>query len=111
MKGRRVGSLRNRLQVQRTLDARDLDGGVVADWSTVATVWGAVEPARGDEPFLSGRFEGQVTHLVVIRYGLDLAALGPKYRVLFGARALEIVGVVNKDERNRILELACFERV
>jgi len=45
----RAGRLRHRLQIQSLAYARNNEGGNTPTWSTVATVWGSIEPLSGRE--------------------------------------------------------------
>jgi head-tail adaptor len=42
-----IGAMRHRLVLQTPAETPDLAGGVVRGWSTVATLWAAIEPLSG----------------------------------------------------------------
>ena len=106
----RAGLLRNRLDVQAPDVRHDTFGQQTKSWTTIATVWGAVEPLRGNERFEAQTVAAQVSHKVRMRYdkSLDVTA---KHRLLFGTRIFHIEAVMNLAERNRTLELLCREEV
>lgn len=104
----RAGDLRHSITIERAAEAQDSFGATVRTWSTVATVWAAIEPAGGGEQVRGDQVEAEVTHRVRIRGGI---AVLPKDRVKFGARVLQIKSVQNVAERNIALVLDCAEEV
>ena len=103
----RAGQLNKRVSIERPGSAQSETGQVVDGWSTVATVWAAIQPLSGRELFAAQQLQARADLLVRIRY---LAGVEPKMRVRFGARLLDIQAVRNLDERNRELELFCLEQ-
>jgi len=73
-------------------------------------VWGKIQPLRGRELFLAQQVNAEITSKVTIRY-YGTTTVTPEHRVYFGARILEIITVINPDERNESLELLCKEVV
>jgi hypothetical protein len=69
----RIGKLRNRIEVQRKSSTRDSDGGERVEWSTIATVWAAIEPGVNREYWGSEQMQAET-----------------------GVRAMSIVEVVRK---------------
>lgn len=65
-----------------------------------------VQPIRGMERFRAGEVESELTHLVTMRYPTTASASD---RVLFGERTLELVSVINVDERNQVIEMTAKE--
>ena len=108
----RVGGLRHRLVIQAESPQADAGGGQGADpWAdptSVATVWGRIEPLSGGERLRAMQLEDKVTHRITIRYRTGLTA---KMRIAFGERVFNIRAVVDLEERNRLLELLCEEGV
>ena len=64
--------------------------------------------ARDLERVVAGTVQSQASHLVTIDY---LAGVSTATKVLFGGRVLNVTGVVNIEERNSELVLACTEVV
>jgi SPP1 family predicted phage head-tail adaptor len=104
----KAGSLRHRVQIQTFSEARDADGGITPTWTTAATRWASVEPLRGNEFFNASQVKGNVTHRVVMRY---YAGLTPTDRIVHDSRNLNIVAVLNPDERNIMTEVLATEQV
>ncbi|WP_139121850.1 phage head closure protein, partial [Piscirickettsia litoralis] len=63
-------------------------------------------PDAGRELFSAHQFYSEITHTVTLRY---TPGITPAMRVYFEGRYFEILSVINRDERNRELILACRE--
>jgi SPP1 family predicted phage head-tail adaptor len=100
----RAGRLRHRVVVETPTE--DINGGATT-WAPLATVYAGVEPITGREYFGAQQVQAEITHRVVMRYTAGVTA---KHRVRFGARVFDIRAAINRDERNRELELLCVER-
>lgn len=102
----RAGRLRKRVSIQQPVQAVNAYGERIVTWSTVATVWAAVEPLRGREMFDAEQVQAEISHRVILRYrsGLDST-----YRLLLASRVLQIQTVIDVDERHRELHLMCRE--
>lgn len=103
----RAGRLRNRLQLQSAVEARNGYGEVIQTWSTVATVWGSVEPLQGREYQLARQTQAETTVRMRIRYRADVR---PSWRVRWQGRNYEIVDA-QADERRTELQLMCVDVV
>lgn len=104
----KIGQLRHRLEIQEKRCVMDEWGNQVSEWFTVATAWAAIEPIRGEEYWAAGAQQGETIHRVTMRY---VPGVTPKHRLLFGDRILEIESTLNLEERSRLLELLCKERL
>ena len=104
----KIGQLRHRLEIQEQRFVRDEWGNQVSEWLTVATAWAAIEPIRGEEYWAAGAQQGETIHRVTMRY---VPGVTPEHRLLFGDRILEIESTLNLEERSRLLELLCKERL
>lgn len=103
----KIGQLRHRLEIQEKKSVKDEWGNQVSEWFTVATAWAAIEPIRGEEYWAAGA-QQETIHRVTMRY---VPGVTPKHRLLFGDRILEIESTLNLEERSRLLELLCKERL
>lgn len=99
-----IGSLRQRLTIERMSRSPDGSGGAAASWTVVATVWGAIEALPGSEGFAADAVEGEARHRITIRYREDI---GPADRFRFDERVFEIVSVADPDGRKRRLLCTC----
>jgi SPP1 family predicted phage head-tail adaptor len=108
MAGMRAGRLRHRVTIQEYTESQNTYGEVTKSWVDFATVWAAMEPARGREFWESQQINAETTSTVVLRY---LAGVKPEMRVLYDGRVFQILSVINPDERNRELQLRVKEVV
>lgn len=104
----RAGRLRHRVTVEQPSVADDGYGGQARSWSAFATVWASVEPLQGHEYFQAQQAQATVTHKVTMRH---LDGVTHDMRVKLGSRALNIVSVIDTEERGRELVLMCEEAV
>lgn len=103
----RAGRLRRRVVLQEPDTAGDSTGQVTG-YVDVATVWAAVEPARGRQ--MLGSSTGaqstvkEVTALIIIRYRPDIDA---SWRIMHDGQAYGIVSLESPASRKAMLELTC----
>lgn len=102
----RAGRLRRRIQLQSATETRDAHGQPVKTWSTQATVWASVEPAHGREYIQARQVAQENLWRVMIRYRSDVTS---DWRIVYGAKTLEIESVINPDEDDRLLQIYCKE--
>ena len=104
-----AGKLRHRLVVERLSESQDANTGELGEtWRAAGTYWALVEPLSGEELFESKAIQPQITHRVTLRYGNDVTT---RDRLVWASRVFGILGVINTEERNRELVLACKELV
>jgi SPP1 family predicted phage head-tail adaptor len=106
-----IRQLRQRLTIEMPAPQPDGHGGQGDPWrtpTTLARVWGRVEPLRGRERLHGMQLEAGVTHRVTIRYRDDVTA---RHRLRLRARVFNIRAVIDPEERHRFLELLCEEGV
>lgn len=103
----RAGSLRHRVNLQTRSATADGFGEPAQTWTTThANLPASVEPLVGREMIAAQAVQAPVTHRVRLRY---VAGVEAAQRVLFGSRVLDVHTALNRDERNRELELMCSE--
>lgn len=95
-----IGDLRKRVVVEMRALTPDDQGGSTEEWSTLATVWGALMPVSSREKLYSAQMQYQRSHVLVIRYRSDITT---DMRVLFGGRYLQVKGVRTPNEQNIFL--------
>lgn len=106
----KAGKKRHLVQLQSPAGSRDAVGERVTTWTTVASVWAAIEPIGARELFAAAQAQAATTHRVRVDYSTAIAAIDGSWRVLFGSRVLVIDGKPrNIEERNREIELLCSE--
>ncbi len=100
-----AGNLRERVTVQQATESRNGIGETVLSWDTFATVWASVEGVSAREALTAGQNEVSITHKVQMRY---LTGLTQRMRLQWRGRTLEIVSLLEHDNRSRH-ELICQE--
>lgn len=107
-----IGKLRERIEIQKkpTSVTRDQFGAEVLSWLPVTTVWADVRSTDGTEQVESSvdQVVATITHSVKIRY---YSGLSPAMRVVWRGKALQILSIVENDNRRRELILKCSEVV
>jgi SPP1 family predicted phage head-tail adaptor len=102
------GGRRHELTIRQYTETRTSTGAITKTASDFATVFGSVEPLRGNELFLSNQLQNVVSHRV---YSEWVDGLEPSMDILFEARVFTIQSIVNPQERGRDVELLCTENV
>jgi len=97
-----AGELRQRLELQAPINSTNDMLEVIQTFATQATVWGAVEPLSGNLLFTAQQADSEVQGRVRIRYRSDIQ---PTWRIKYGNRYLQILSIINPNERNRELYL------
>jgi SPP1 family predicted phage head-tail adaptor len=101
-----AGKLRHAVTVQSVTDGTGTRGAPTKTAATFATTWASIEPLSGAELWRAQQVSAEVTHRVLLRH---LSGVTPKMRIKYGSRTLEVVSVLNLEERDRELELLCRE--
>lgn len=104
------GKLRHKVSLQSLVEGSPNlkpSGEPDAVWTDVLTnVSASIEPLRGRELFAAQEHHSEVTTRIRIRYRDGVTAA---QRVKFGTRVLNILAVLNREERDIELELMCSE--
>lgn len=106
---RRAGQLRHLVTIERlTAGSPQQTGSGEPDesWATFAIVRASIEPLEGRELFSAQAVNNEVTVRIRMWY---IAGVVPKMRVSHGGLYYDILSVINKELRNRELELMCKE--
>lgn len=101
----RAGELRERVTVQQSSETRNPLGEAIPTWSTFAEVWASVNGVTSRELLLAGQQQTEISHRVKMRY---LPGLTQQMRLAWRGRTLEIVSVLEQDNRS-VHELICQE--
>ena len=102
----KAGSLRHRVELQKATYAQDGVGEPIETWATYAKRWAAVEPLSGRELLQAQQVNSEATIRVRLRF---VSGVTQQQRLLHNSRTLEIVSVIDPQERNAELELLCKE--
>ena len=111
-----IGAMRHQVKIQS--QSRSADGGGSSDvtYSNVATVNASIKPVGGGERLFGDQLEERITHQITIRFRRDVSFKNRiKYDFADGgtsySRIFKIVRVINRDTRNRFLDLLCEEGI
>ena len=103
-----AGRLRHVITVE-VIEESDQDDGTVLQTATASYIRHAsVEPLRGKEYWDAQQCKARVTHKVTTRYDEHF---NRKCRITWGTRTLNVVAVINPEERNHMCLLMCEEVV
>ena len=98
-----IGELNHRLVLEAPSETPDGVGGVTRTWTSLATLWAAIEPVAAEDQVVADRRLGVLSHRIVIRHRDGLTT---NHRFRFGARTFAIRAIRDLEERGRFLE--CF---
>ena len=102
----KIGLLRHRVIIEKPTQGKNAIDEVVSTWSTLCTVWAAVEPAAGNVYYTAKQLDARVDGRVRIRYRGDVE---PTMRIKFDGRILSIVSIVHPKENQKELHLMYAE--
>jgi len=98
----------HRLTIQRQSTTQDALGQKVDTWTTIDYAWASLNPVSAKEYFGSSAERAEISHKIVMRYGVTIA---PKDRIVYGARIFDINEVMNMREDNQYLLVMATERI
>ena len=108
----RSGLLRHKVQLQKPAKSRDSYGGESVTWTSDSALWVQIHPMRGDEYFDAQNVQSKATHKIRMRYQTLSSGgeLHPQCRIKHGSRYFYFAGPpINVEERDRMLEVLCWE--
>lgn len=105
-----AGRLNKRVALQSPSGDQDNETGALSvTWTTVASVWAAIEPVSVRDFIAADQRQSLVTARIVIRHRSDVR---PDWRVVHKDRIFQIVGILpDADTGLEYLTLACGEGV
>ena len=118
----RAGRLKQRIVLQQKASPspeQDSYGQVIHTWSTVATVWGAIDPITeasqyGFERTLAAQVRAEAEVRITIRYSTDVSGVDTTWRATSGGKNYAIKAVIGEElhaRENRTIQLLCSEGV
>lgn len=107
-----AGKLRHRITFQQFDGQADSYGDPLdADdthWLDVATTWASVDPISGRDFYAAEQKQSEVTHKVRLRYRSGITTA---MRIFWKRRKMQIISVIDWEERHESLLLMCKELV
>ncbi len=100
---------RHQVSLQRLTRSVDTNGDRGESWATYATAWARISTPSATSAAdreTAGTFGNSAKRMVEIPYDARVTA---KDRIRYGSRTLLISGINNMNERNRMLQLSCWE--
>ena len=105
-----IPKLRERITIEKPVHTPDGSGGQTTIYIQHAgPVWAQIKPSGGKERFFAQKREMNITHKITIRYWSDVKILLAEMRVIHKSRIFKIIHIINRDERERWIDLLCEE--
>lgn len=104
MRGQR---LRQLVDIMKPIRTSTQVGGVSISYLKIETRPAAITPISADARIRADQSVSDITHRVRIWW---FEGLTPDHRLELGGRVFAIRGIINKDERNKMMELLCTEQ-
>lgn len=91
-KAEKVGTLRERIVIESLSEAQSTSGHPAQSWSTLATVWAAVDYRQlpSDEKEMTGRKVAEQVVLFTVRYRSDVTE---KHRISYNSQYYDITSI------------------
>lgn len=104
----RAGWLRHRITIQRREESLNDLGEPVGSWLPVITLWGSVQPLRGDERDRQQVETAMLTTKIICR-DTRQTVIRPDMRAVWNGHIYDIHEVIRPYEKKRDMELMCSE--
>jgi SPP1 family predicted phage head-tail adaptor len=106
-----AGRMRHQVVIEQRSTAQDTTGAQVNTWTSLGTFDANVSPVTGRELVTAQAIGAEISHEVTLRYDPIFAdpVAASAYRVRYGTRLFDVKGVVNDEERDRMITLRCTE--
>ncbi len=101
-----IGTLTDRVQVQRKMMAPDPGGGHATSFVPFGATWARVRSLSARTAMATDARTAEASHSVVMRFRSDI---GAGDRVIYRGRALEIIGTRDMNGRRAYLACTCRE--
>ena len=101
-----IGTLTDRVQLKRREMTGESEGGHVALFVPVASLWARVRSLNGRQGTSADGRAVEISHAVVFRFRNDIK---PGDRVIYRGRNLDVVSAADLNGRRAYLSCACSE--
>lgn len=105
----RCGKMRHVVTLQSPPTDSDSFGQSSTTWVTVGVFRAFVKPLQGRELAIAQQLRADISHSVTMRWLGTSVKVDGTMRLLYKGRYLNIISVINVDERNKELDLVCQE--
>ena len=98
------GELTHQIVLQIKSITQDAELNPIETWQDWRTVWASPMPKTGREFYKLATVNSEITEAFKIRY---IAGVNPHQRIKFRNKYLEIIDVINTEEKNKEIILTC----
>jgi SPP1 family predicted phage head-tail adaptor len=102
-----LGTLTDRVQLKQRLTTNEDEGGEVAVFNPLATVWARVRPLAARQISEGDARGAGASHSVVLRFRTDVS---PGDRIVYRGRSLDVLAANDLNGRRAYLSCLCTER-
>lgn len=96
--------LSHKITIYKKSITQDAELNAVEDWLQWRTLWSSPMPKTGKEYYKLNVVNSEITEVFEVRY---IKGITPHDRIKFKCKYLEIIDVINKEERNETLIITC----
>lgn len=105
----RAGLFKHRITFQTAERTGDGYGGFDRSDADFKKVWARIQPKTARSDFEDIQHQHDITHVITVRDGSHLNGLNPNMKINYGSRQFRIVGILNNDERGKLLTITAEE--
>ena len=102
----RAGTLRHQIIIKKKQESLNEYNEPIKTRVPYLTTRAKVKPIKGTETYINHEIHSDLTHLITLRYHEGIT---PLQRVIYGDRVLEILSVIDVDERHRAIQILAKE--
>jgi len=102
-----IGTLTDRIELRRRVVTDEDEGGEIALFTPIATVWARVRSLGGRQAQESDARGANATHSVVLRFRSNVS---PGDRIVYRGRNLDVLTAGDLNGRRAYLSCLCAER-
>lgn len=101
-----IGTMRDRVQLQRKDMVSEVEGGHSTVFVPLATVWARVTALSGGEAERADARTARISHTVVVRFRTDLKAGD---RIIYRGATLDVISASDLNGRRAYLSCKCTQ--
>lgn len=103
-----LGKMRHKIQFESRDKTSDGAGGFSSSWDEAKEVWAHMKPASMRENFRGMKISEETSYEFTIRYQTGISA---GQRIKYNDRIFNVKSVLNRDERDKYLDILAEEGV
>ena len=102
----RAGKLIHRIDIQEPIESKGAMGGATKTWASFHECWADVRELSGRELNQSDQVASKVIATCFIRYKANIDS---SMRLVHGSKVYQIESLINKDGKNKMIEMPLYE--